>query len=63
MQMCTIIFRLFVIIAIIRDLHSHRKEIGTEHFIRIRIAKIFGSPNIPTLYPACLKHNVQVRAH
>ena len=29
--------------------HSHREEIGTEHLIRIQIAKKFGYPNIPTL--------------
>ena len=33
----------------LHDSHSHRKEIGMEHFICIRIAKKLGSPNIPNL--------------
>ena len=55
MQICTIILnysrlfwnysRLFAIF--LHNLHSHHEEIGTENLICIRIAKKFGSPNIP----------------
>ena len=43
--LCAIILRLFAMF--LHNLHSHCEEIGTEHLIRIRIAKKFGSPNIP----------------
>ena len=50
-QLFTIILQLFAMF--LHDSHSYREEIGTEHSIRIRIAKKFGSPNIPT--PRCKK--------